>query len=216
MKHILLFFTFLFISSVSFSQEIEVAGLYSLSSSKEFQNSFGIRSGYNEFVNPKTRLGLSLEYRYNCFPFEDKYNADDATKYVDEVRPDNHQIGLKLTCSFLILNKSRSLLFIGPEFGILYMIFDEKIDRTSTTLYGDVYKEEGISYHYIKPTTSIGFLIEYELKNIIAHKISAYVSMNPEVTGLESRGMMGARNMTGGGWLNVSIGIKYLFTKKSL
>jgi hypothetical protein len=216
MNKLLLVLVASFLSISSFSQEIEVAGLYSLSSSAAFQNSFGIRSGFNEFVNPKTRLGLSLEYRYNCFPFEDKYNADDATKYVDEVRPNNQQLGLKLTCSFVILNKSGSLLFIGPEIGILYMIFNEKIDRTTTTLYGDVYKQDNLTDHYVKPTTSIGFLFEYELRNIIAHKISAYVSINPEVTGLESRGMMGARNMTGGGWLNASIGIKYLFTKKSL
>ncbi len=197
-----------------FGQEVEVIGIYTASNLKKFQNSFGCGIGYNGFVKPKTRIGFSLEYLNNCIPYENRYTSGgDTTKTIDKVRPNNHKIAVKFSCSFRILNKSKSLLFIGPEFGLILFIINEKFERAKLTPAGlTSYGFQGSDY-FIKPTTSVGFLIEYELKEIIAHKISVSVSVHPELSGYGTFGMKGSSDPSLVGWLNAAIGFKYSFTK---
>ena len=52
-------------------QEIEVKGIYAVSSFKKYQSEFGFGLGYNEFFNPKNRFGASMEYSMNCTSYED-------------------------------------------------------------------------------------------------------------------------------------------------
>lgn len=68
MTRFILVLLFSSLNILSFSQEPEVARLYSSSSYKAFQNTFAIRIGYNELVNPQTKMGLIMEYHYNSSP----------------------------------------------------------------------------------------------------------------------------------------------------
>jgi hypothetical protein len=214
MKGVVLWLIFSIISLASLSQELEVKGIYAASSSVEFHDSFGLCFGINEFVNPKSRIGFCLEYLLNCFPFENKYTADDLTKYIDQVKPHNQKIALTFNCSFNILKKSKSLLFIGPELGLCYIIVNEMIEETSNTFPGNIDHQQHISDHYIRPAMSFGFLVDYELKEVIAHRISVFVSIHPEISGFGESGMMGTSNSAVAGWLNAGIGIRYGFAKK--
>ncbi len=215
MKRTIICYLILHFSTVLFGQEIEVKGIYAASSLNKFNNSFGCGIGYNGFVKPKSRIGFFLEYLYNCFPYEDRYTSDaDLTKYIDEVRPNNHKIAVKFSCSFRILNKSKSLLFIGPEFGLILFIINEKVERAKVTPAGLISYEYQGSDYFVKPTTSLGFLLEYELKEIIAHKISVFVSVHPELSGYETFGMKGSSAPAVVGWLNAEIGFKYNFSRK--
>ncbi len=206
---------FLIISLASQSQELEVTGIYAASSSVEFHNSFGLGIGINEFVKPKSRIGFCLEYLLNCFPFENKYTGDVLTKYIDKVKPHNQKIALKFNCSFNILKKSKSLLFIGPELGLCYIIVNEMIEETSTTFPGNIDHQQHISDHHIRPAISFGFLVDYELKELIAHRISVFVSIHPEISGFGASGLKGTTDPLMVGWLNAGIGIRYGFAKKN-
>jgi hypothetical protein len=215
MKRAIIGILILNFSYVLFGQEIEVKGIYAASNLKKFQNSFGCGIGYNGFVNPKTRIGFSLEYLYNCIPYENRYTPDaDTTITIDKVRPNNHKIAVKFSCSFRILNKSKSLLFIGPEFGLILFIINEKFEQAKVTPAGLIsYGYQG-SHYFVKPTTSLGFLLEYELTEIIAHKISVSVSVHPELSGYGTFGMKGSSDPSLVGWLNAEIGFKYNFSRK--
>lgn len=214
MNRVILCLIFLIISLASQSQELEVKGIYSVSSSVEFYNSFGFDIGINEFVKPKSRIGFCLEYLLNCFSFENKYTSDDLTKYIDKVRPTNQKISFKTNFSFRILNKSSSQLFIGPEFGLCLIIVNEMIDETSTTFFGNNNNQYHFSDHYLRPVVSFGFLIDYELKEIIAHRISVFVSIHPEISSFGASGMKGTTDPLMAGWLNAGIGIRYGSAKK--
>jgi len=209
---------FLLISVFSISlsgQEVEVKGIYATSSLHEFKNSFGCGIGYNGFVKPKSRVGIFIEDLYNCFPYEYRRFSDSNPAYfMDRVRPNNHKIAAKISCSFRILNKSKSLLFIGPELGLILFIINEKYKEAEETSMGLVTNGYQYSNYSVKPAASVGFLLEYELKEIIAHKISVSVSLHPELSGFGRIGMKGSPDPALAGWLNAEFGFNYNFLKK--
>jgi hypothetical protein len=214
MKKAILILLIVNLSIVLSGQEIEVKGIYAFSSLTGFRNSFGCGVGYYGFVKPKSRMGFFLEYLYNCFPYkETNTSLADLSKNIDNVRPSNSKIAFKFNCSFRILNKSKSGLFIGPELGLILFIIDEKIDRT-TTSFGNTGSERYFSASYVKPAAGLGFLLEYELKEIIAHKISIAVSVHPELSGFGNAGK-GSSDPAVVGWLNAGIAFRYNFPGKT-
>ncbi|MCD4694671.1 MAG: hypothetical protein K8S16_00415, partial [Bacteroidales bacterium] len=58
-----------------------------------------------------------------------------------------------------------------------------------------------------------GFLIEFEIKEIITDRISISSSIHPEITGFEKNGIDGSSLPSTIRWINMSLGIKYKLKK---
>ena len=108
------------------------------------------------------------------------------------------------------MNNPKSSLFIGPEIGINYFFINEQIHRL---------ENEGISAADYQSKSSgnnklgFGFLIEFELMEIISKRISISSSIHPEIISYEKIGMTGGYAPNFIRWLNFNFGIKYRLKK---
>jgi hypothetical protein len=196
-------------------QEIEVKGIYAVSTGKNFQNTFGCGFGYNQFITPKNRLGVFIEYTLNKTYYEESYTSTaDLSRYIREVEPDNHRIAFKLNYAFNLLKSPKSLLFLGPEIGLNYFILNEEYQQTVITSLDSITSGHFSSSSTVDNRIGIGFLIEYERKDLIYKRISASLSMHPEVIIYHTPGMKGTHDASLIGWLNFNIGVKYRFGKE--
>ncbi len=59
----------------------------------------------------------------------------------------------------------------------------------------------------------MGFLIEFELKEIISKRISISLSAHPEITNFRKCGLVGSYEPCLIGWMNFNFGIKYNLIK---
>jgi hypothetical protein len=215
MKKVILCILISTFSIVLSGQEIEVKGTYAASTFNKFQNTFGCGIGYNEFITPKGRLGASIEYSFYNVSYNNSYTSTaDLSRYIQEIQPNNHKIAFKLNYSFNLLKRSKSLLFIGPEIGLSYFIINEEYEQTVITRLDSITRGHYSSSYTVNNRIGIGFLIEYEVKDLIYKRISASVSVHPELSGYESFGMKGSNNPVLIGWLNFNIGFKYSFAKE--
>ena len=212
MKQIFLTIVTIFLISLTdsiFGQEIELKGIYASSSSKKYNTNFGYGFGYNQYIKSKNRLGISLTQYFSNTPYDDIYGSteDGISTYIKEVEPDNQRIAIKINYAFRLINNPKSRLYLGPEIGLNYFIVKEKYDRIANQyISGGSFTT---SYHEIN-RIGIGFLFEFELREIIHKRISLHLSANPEITSFEKFGMMGGYDPYFIGWMNFNLGIRYL------
>jgi len=211
MKNTLLIIIGLLLITIKVSgQQIDISGLYSSSTTKEFKNSWGYDLGYNQFIN-KNRFGISFrQYFYNN-DYDDIYPSteDGVSKYIKEYNPHNRRIAINLTYSYCLIENEKSNLFLGVSIGLNYF----KLNGSYTRIENGNISGGTFSYDYNKNNRiGFGFLIEYELKQIISDRISSSIKINPELTSFDQFGTMGGYSSWMIGWLNFSIGFKYRLT----
>jgi len=208
MKKVLIIISFLSFISLTYGQEIEFGGVFASSSSKKFKNSFGYTVGYNQTVKLKNRLGFSFsQYFYNS-AYDNIYHPeyDPASLSIEQIVPNNKRFTIKANYAFRLVNNPKSKLYFGPEIGLNYFKIKEQYERTANgTIEGGNFN----SNYTVNNRIGIGFLMEYQLEEVIAKRISTYLSINPEFTSFEQIGTMGSPDPYFIGWLNFKFGIRY-------
>jgi len=195
----------------TFGQEIEIDGIYASSSSKKMKNSFGYGLRYNQYIKSKNRLSLSFsQYFYNT-PYDDIFSPDGVSKTCKEIEPNNQRIALKVSYSFRLIDNPKSNFYFGPEIGLNYFKIREQYDViASAYIIGGHYSSD----YSVNNRLGIGFLIDFELKEIISKRISISLSVHPEITSFEKFGVMGSHDPWGIGWLNFNFGIRFSLIKE--
>jgi hypothetical protein len=208
MKKVLIIITFLSFISLTYGQEIEFGGVFASSSFKKFKNNFGYVVGYNQVFKLKNRLGFSFsQYFYNT-AYDNIYHPDDdpTSLCIEEIVPQNKRYAIKVSYSFRLVNNPKSKLYCGPEIGLNYFTINEQYERTANgTIEGGNFNRNNTVNNRI----GIGFLMEYQLEEVVAKRISTYLSINPEFTSFETFGTMGSPNPYFIEWLNFKFGIRY-------
>lgn len=196
-----------FISSIN-GQELEFNSTYATSSSKYYSSSGGFSIGYNQFIKARNRLGISVSTAFNGKAYDDIYHStsDGVSVYIEQIDPNNYRIAFRVNYAFRLINNAKSRLYLGPEIGLNYFILKEQIDRIPN---GSISEREYTTSENINHRLGIGFIFEFELKEIIHKRISTFLSINPEVTSFEKFGMMGGYDPYYITWLNFNLGIRY-------
>ena len=213
MRRIIFIITIISFASTTFGQEIEIDGIYASSSSKKIKNSFGYGLKYHQYIKSKNRLSVSLsQYFYNT-PYDDIYGstADGVSKFIKEIEPNNQRIALKISYSFRLIDNPKSNFYFGPEIGLNYFKISEQYDRIANEYISGGHFSSDYS---VNNRLGIGFLIEFELKEIISKRISISLSVHPEITSFEKFGVMGSHDPWGIGWLNFNFGIRFSLIKE--
>ncbi len=211
-RRIIFIITIINFVSTTFGQEIEIDGIYASSSSKKFKNSFGYGLRYNQYIKSKNRLSVSLsQYFYNTH-YDDIYSStiDGISKFIKEVKPNNQRIALKINYSFRLIDNPKSNFYLGPEISLNYFMICEQYDRIAN---GDISGGHFSSDYSVNNRPGIGFLIEFELKEIISKRISISLSIHPEITSFEEFPAMGSHDPWFIGWLNFNFGIRFNLIK---
>jgi hypothetical protein len=210
-KLTLIIFIFGFVVHLS-GQEIELFGHYSGSTFNKYQNNFGYGLGYYYITKSSNKLGFIFQHSFfnkeysNIFPSTE----DGISTYIMDIVPKNQRMAFKINYAFNVVKNSTSSLFIGPEIGINYFFVNEQVAR---------YENENLSAANYQSKYSennkfgFGFLIEFELKEIISKSISITSSIHPEFISYEKTGMAGGYNPDLIGWMNFNLGVKYKLKK---
>ena len=212
MKKIILLIAILSSMAQLSAQEIELFATFSGSNYTKFQHNIGYGIGYHHTIKSKNKIGLTLQHSFCNTNYSEIYPSleDGISTYIQKVDPKNQRIVLKINYAFKIVNNPKSSLFIGPEIGINYFLVSEQKQR---------YENEGISagYYHLdfsrKKKFGYGFLIEFELNEIITKRMSISSSVHPEITSFEKKWIDGTRLPYSIRWLNFNLGIKYKLIK---
>lgn len=199
----------LFAATSSWGQQLEVSGLFSSSTAKEYQNCLGYELGYNHFFK-KNRFGVSFRQSFYNTEYDDirVSTSDGVSMYIQEYAPQNRRIALNLTYSNQFISNEKSNLYIGGSLGLNYFQLKGNYSRIAN---GNLSYHQA-SYEYAKNNRiGLGILIEYELLQIISERISTSIKLNPELTSFDEFGTEGGYSPSIIGWLNCSIGVKYNF-----
>ncbi len=204
MKKALILFFILFITSSLLGQDIEVSGIFASSSSKKFKNSFGYSLGYNKVVKTKNKLGISFSQISYGNSYDKIYNPtyDPSSLSITETDANNKKFALKLNYAFGLVNNPKSKLYLGPEIGLNYFHIKENTERIAN---GQI---EGGNFDYdywVKNRLGIGFVLEFQLDEVISKRISTVFSLNPEITAFEEFAAMGGADPWFYGWLNFKL-----------
>jgi hypothetical protein len=208
MKKVLFITLFSGFIALTYGQQIEIGGVYAASSFKKFKNSFGYTVGYYKTVKSKNRLGFSFSEYFCTAPYDDIFHPeyDPASLCIDQVNPSNNRYSIAVSYAFGLVNNPKSKLYFGPEMGLNYFVVNEYTERISNgDIEGGNFNSSSAFYNRI----GIGFLLEYELEEVVAKRISTYLSINPEFTSYEKFGTMGSSSPYFIGWLNFKFGIRY-------
>ncbi len=202
---------FSFISSI-YGQETELKGIYANSNSKKYQANVGYGIGYNQYIKGKNRFGISISRFSFKKPYDNIYRSleDGVSMYIDQVKPNNQRIALKLNYAFRLIDNSKSRLYFGPEIGLNYFINKERYDRIAN---GYITGGNFTSNYIEENILGIGFLLEFELKEVFYKRISTYLSINPEITSFGKFGLKGGYNQSYIGWMNFNLGVRYSIIK---
>lgn len=213
-KQILILALVLGFLSPIYAQELELKGVFASGSSSKFQTNPGYGIGYNHFIKSKNRLGISMTHLFCNSPYADiQSSSEDGTSmYIDQVNPKNQRIAIKLNYGFRLMDKPNARLYFGPEIGLNYFMVNEQYDRIAN---GYISGGHFTSNYSVNNRFGIGFLLEFELKEIIHKNISTYLSVNPEMTSFGKFGWMGGYTPSLIGWINFNLGVRYSFNKKS-
>ena len=201
-----------FISCSIFSQEIELNGKYSYGTTNEFNNNIGYGIGYFHHLN-NNRLGISYSQDFCNTPYDNIYNSleDGISKYIKEYEPNNTRLRVNLTYSYNLLMNPKSKLYIGCTLGINYYLLRGEYDRIENGLISAGH----FDYNYsVKNRLGFGFLLEYELTEIIHKRLSTSIRIQPEITSYEKFMMVGSYDPWIIGWLNFELGVKYKLNNK--
>ncbi len=211
--------TFILIAALSFipfllpAQEIGLSGSYAAGTFHKFAHTFGFGLEYNEYMNPRQRLGVSLSMGFCNAQYDDIQHslAYGTALYIDQVTPRNKRFALRVNYAFGLLRHPKSNLLLGPEVGLNCFWIHEQIDRTANGIIpGGHYSSVSSNLYRF----GLGFLLEYELREVIGKGISTFMAINPEITGFAKSGMKGTNSPAAVGWLNVELGFRYCFHKK--
>jgi hypothetical protein len=193
-------------------QEIEFFGHYSGSNYNKYQNNIGYGLGYYHFIHSSNKLGFIFQHSFFNKEYSEIYpsSEDGISTYIMDIDSKNQRIAFKMNYAFNVVKHPKSNLLIGPEIGINYFFINEQITRyeneqISAANYQSEYSENN--------KFSFGFLIEFELKEIITERMSISSSIHPEFIYYEKIGMTGGHSPTFIRWLNFNFGIKYKLKK---
>lgn len=192
-------------------QEVDINGLYSSSSTKEFKNSIGIGLGYNYFVN-HNRIGIALSYLNYNTAYDDIYTSttDGTSIIVKEINPNNNRMSINLNYAYRIIDNSNSIIWLGCTAGLNYFNMQGDYYQYDDNLQNKNY----LTYDYKESNRiGIGLLIEYEITNIFSDRFSSSIKINPELTSFDDFASSGGHAPWLIGWINFSVGLKYRFDK---
>lgn len=208
MKKVLLFISFINFIYFTYGQEIEFCEIFASSSSKKFIISSGYTVGYNQIVNSKNRLGFSFSEYFSNSPYDDidQTTINRESLRIEEVVPRNKRFSIKADYAFRLINNPKSKLYFGPDIGLNYFVIKEKYERIAN---GNLVGGDFSSNYTVNNRIGIGFIMEFQLEEVIVKRISTYLSINPEFTGFEKIGTKGSPDPYFIGWLNFKFGIRY-------
>jgi hypothetical protein len=210
-KLILTLFIFGFVVQLS-GQEIELFGHYSGSNYNKYQNNLGYGLGYYHITKSTNKIGFIFQHSFYDKEYSEIYpsSEDGISTYIKEIIPKNQRIAFKINYAFNVVKHLKSSLFIGPEIGINYFFINEQVTRFENKLIGAAnYQSE----YSVNNKFSFGFLMEFELKEIITERMSVSSSIHPEFIYYEKFGMTGGHAPTLIRCLNFNLGIKYKLKK---
>ena len=212
MKRLIIIITILSSITQLSGQEIGFYTTYSGSSYNKYQNNIGLGIEYNHFIKSKNRFGIAVQYSFCKLDYSDIYGStiDGISTFIKQIEPNNQRLSIKTNYAFKIINNPKSSLFLGPEIGINYFFINEQVRRLENE---NIDAAEYQSKYSENNKFGFGFLIEFELKEIISKRISIYSSIHPEIISYEKVGMVGGYDPYFIGWLNFNLGIKYNFHK---
>lgn len=202
-----LFFICFFLLLKIYPQQIDFSATFSSSTSKELKNNWGCSLGYNYFLN-KNRVGVALQYSSFRTKYDDIYTSttDGVSKYIEEYEPQNRRIAADLIYSYALVRNEKSNLYFGCNASVNYYHLKGKITRIENGFI----QEGTFPYDFrVNNKLGLGFLIEYEIEQIVSDRISTSIKINPELTAFDEWGTTGGYDPWLIGWLNFSIGIKY-------
>jgi hypothetical protein len=208
MKKTLFLFSFLLIITSLFGQDIELSSIFAGSSSKKFKNSFGYSLGYSQIVKTKNKLGISFsQYSFGA-TYDNIYHPeyDPSSLSITETDANNKRFTLKLNYAFGLVNNPKSKLYLGPEIGLNYFRIKENTERIAN---GSIESANYTQDYWVNNRLGIGFVLEFQLDEVISKRISTVLSVNPEITGFEEFGAMGSADPWFYGWLNFKLGVRY-------
>ncbi len=210
-KLIIALFILSFVFDLS-GQEIEFFGHYSGSNYNKYQNNIGYGLGYYHLTKSSNKLGFIFQHSFYNKGYSEIYpsSEDGISTYIKDIDPKNQRIVFKMNYAFNVVKHPKSNLFIGPEIGLNYFLIDEQVTRYENELisaanYHSEYSENN--------KFSFGFLIEFELKEIMTERMSISSSIHPEFIYYEKIGMEGGHSPAFISWLNFNFGIKYKLKK---
>ncbi|MCD4772392.1 MAG: hypothetical protein K8R41_03295 [Bacteroidales bacterium] len=195
------------------AQELEFFTTYSGSDYNKFQSNYGYGFGYNHYIKSNNKFGFTFQHSFCNSNYSEIYSSliDGISTYIKKVEPENQRIVIKMNYAFKIVNYPKSSLYIGPEIGINYFLIKEQIHRLENeNLNAGDYQSQYSRNNKI----GMGFLIEFELKEIISKRISISLSTHPEITSFDKCGLDGVYSKCLIGWLNFNFGIKYNLKNK--
>ena len=211
MKKILFLFSYLLLISPLYGQNIEISGIFA-SSSKKFKHSFGYSLGYNQIVKTKNKLGISFsQYSYGA-TYDDIHTPeyDPSSLSITETDANNKRFALKLNYAFRLVNNPKSKLYLGPEIGLNYFRIMEYTERIAN---GRIKSANYTDDYWVNNRLGIGFLLEFQIDEVISKRISTVLSVNPEITSFEEFGATGSADPWFFGWLNFKLGVSYKLKK---
>jgi len=211
MKKILFLFSYLLLISPLYGQNIEISGIFA-SSSKKFKHSFGYSLGYNQIVKTKNKLGISFsQYSYGA-TYDDIHTPeyDPSSLSITETDANNKRFALKLNYAFRLVNNPKSKLYLGPEIGLNYFRIKEYTERIAN---GRIESANYTDDYWVNNRLGIGFLLEFQIDEVISKRISTVLSVNPEITSFEEFGATGSADPWFFGWLNFKLGVSYKLKK---
>jgi len=203
------------LSSALFGQEIAIHGSYSLSSIDKYKHNFGFGVGYNHYINSKNRFGILVNYSISPIYYTRSFISNsDLSSCSQNIEPRNKKIDIKINYVFRVFNKLKSSLYIGPEFGLSYLLINQDIEQVTITHGVDTISLKYNSNYSENNRPSLGILIEYELKDIIIKRLSMFFTLNPEVMAYHNPALKVSNQPAIIAWLTFNIGFKYCFIKR--
>lgn len=189
-------------------QEIEFFGHYSGSNYNKYQNNFGYGLGYNHITKSGNKLGFVFQHSFCNNNYSEIYpsSEDGISTYIMDIDAKNQRLAFKMNFGFKVVRNPKSSLFIGPEIGINYFFINEQVTRyENVQISAANYQSE----YSMKNKFGLGFLVEFELKEIISERISMFLIINPEITGFEKSNIDGSHLKSTIWWYNTCFGFKY-------
>ncbi|HCE56952.1 MAG TPA: hypothetical protein DER09_03910 [Prolixibacteraceae bacterium] len=198
----------MFLTWPLFGQNIEFTGIFASSSSKTFKNSFGYSLGYNKIIKTKNKLGVSFSHYSYGATYDNIYHPeyDPSSLSITETDANNKRFALKLNYAFRLVNNPKSKLYLGPEIGLNYFKIKESTERIAN---GQIESGTFNDDYRVNNKLGIGFILEFQLDEVISKRVSTVFSLNPEITGFEEFGAMGSADPWSIGWLNFKLGVRY-------
>jgi hypothetical protein len=103
-------------------------------------------------------------------------------------------------------------MMLGTTLSLNYFIIDENILRIKQDL--AIYSFN--SKNSFNNRVGIGFLIDYEINQMLGERLSTVMSFHPQITSFEKFYLMGSPDPWFVMWLNISISFRYNLEKTAI